>query len=281
MYDVAIIGAGVIGASIFRELTKYNLNVIVIEKENDVSMGTSKANSAIIHAGYDPKEGTLMAKYNVKGNEMFDELCKELHVPFKRNGSLVLAFNNDDLITINTLFKNGEKNGVKGLKILNKEETLKMEPNINSEVKGALFAPTGGIIGPFEYTIALMENAVQNGGEVILNSEVVSISKNKLFIIKTKDNKEYKSKYVINAAGVYADKIHNMICKERFKIKPRKGEYYVMDKDVGNFVKHTVFPCPSKLGKGILITPTVHGNLLIGPNAMIGARFFSATRIAA
>lgn len=267
MYDVAIIGAGVIGASIFRELTKYNLNVIVIEKENDVSMGTSKANSAIIHAGYDPKEGTLMAKYNVKGNEMFDELCKELHVPFKRNGSLVLAFNNDDLITINTLFKNGEKNGVKGLKILNKEETLKMEPNINSEVKGALFAPTGGIIGPFEYTIALMENAVQNGGEVILNSEVVSISKNKLFIIKTKDNKEYKSKYVINAAGVYADKIHNMICKERFKIKPRKGEYYVMDKDVGNFVKHTVFPCPSKLGKGILITPTVHGNLLIGPNA--------------
>ena len=232
MYDVAIIGAGVIGASIFRELTKYNLNVIVIEKENDVSMGTSKANSAIVHAGYDPKEGTLMAKYNVKGNKMFDKICKELHVPFKRNGSLVLAFNNDDLITINTLFKNGEKNGVKGLKILNKEETLKMEPNINSEVKGALFAPTGGV-----------------------------------FIIKTKDNKEYKSKYVINAAGVYADKIHNMICKEKFKIKPRKGEYYVMDKDVGNFVNHTVFPCPSKLGKGILITPTVHGNLLIGPNA--------------
>ena len=142
-----------------------------------------------------------------------------------------------------------------------------MEPNINSEVKGALFAPTGGIIGPFEYTIALMENAVQNGGEVILNSEVVSITKNGVFIIKTKDNKEYKSKYVINAAGVYADKIHNMICKEKFKIKPRKGEYYVMDKDVGNFVNHTVFPCPSKLGKGILITPTVHGNLLIGPNA--------------
>ena len=267
MYDVAIIGAGVIGASIFRELTKYNLNVIVIEKENDVSMGTSKANSAIVHAGYDPKEGTLMAKYNVKGNKMFDKICKELHVPFKRNGSLVLAFNNDDLITINTLFKNGEKNGVKGLKILNKEETLKMEPNINSEVKGALFAPTGGIIGPFEYTIALMENAVQNGGEVILNSEVVSITKNGVFIIKTKDNKEYKSKYFINAAGVYADKIHNMICKEKFKIKPRKGEYYVMDKDVGNFVNHTVFPCPSKLGKGILITPTVHGNLLIGPNA--------------
>ena len=268
MYDVAIIGAGVIGASIFRELTKYNLNVIVIEKENDVSMGTSKANSAIVHAGYDPKEGTLMAKYNVKGNKMFDKICKELHVPFKRNGSLVLAFNNDDLITINTLFKNGEKNGVKGLKILNKEETLKMEPNINSEVKGALFAPTGGIIGPFEYTIALMENAVQNGGEVILNSEVVSITKNGVFIIKTKDNKEYKSKYVINAAGVYADKIHNMICKEKFKIKPRKGEYYVMDKSEGALVEHTIFQCPSKLGKGILVTPTVHGNLLVGPNAV-------------
>lgn len=269
MYDVAIIGAGVIGASIFRELTKYNLNVVVIEKENDVSMGTSKANSAIIHAGYDPNEGTLMAKYNVKGNEMFDKLCKELQVPFRRNGSLVLAFNNEDLITINKLLKNGEKNGVKGLKILNKEEVMKMEPNINnSEIKGALFAPTGGIIGPFEYTLALMENAVQNDGEVILKSEVVSITKNKVFSIKIKDNKEIKSKYVINAAGVYADEIHNMICKESFKINPRKGEYYVMDKAIGSFVNHTVFPCPSKLGKGILITPTVHGNLLIGPNAI-------------
>lgn len=267
MYDVVIIGAGVIGASIFRELTKFNLKVAIIEKENDVSMGTSKANSAIIHAGYDPKQGTLMAKYNVRGNEIFEELCSELSVPFKRNGSLVLAFNDDDIKVINDLFTNGINNGVKNLRVLNKEEVLKLEPNLSKEVTGALYAPTGGIVGPFEYTIALIENGVQNGGKVILESEVVSIDKENEFTIKTKNNKEIKSKYIINAAGVYADKIHNMICKESFKITPRKGEYFVMDKSQGNLVSHTIFPCPSKLGKGILVTPTVHGNLLVGPNA--------------
>lgn len=267
MYDVVIIGAGVIGASILRELTKYNLKVAVIEKENDVSMGTTKANSAIIHAGYDPKIGSLMAKYNVKGNEMFEKICKDLSVPFKRNGSLVVAFNNNDMIVINDLFKNGNNNGVKGLKILTKEEVLDLEPNLSKDIVGALYAPTGGIVGPFEYTIALLENAIENGGEIILESEVVSIDKNEIFIIRTKNGREIKSKYVINSAGVYADKIHNMVCKESFKIAPRKGEYYVMDKSEGNTVKHTIFQCPSKLGKGILVTPTVHGNLLIGPNA--------------
>ncbi|MEN8076208.1 NAD(P)/FAD-dependent oxidoreductase [Clostridioides difficile] len=267
MYDVVIIGAGVIGASILRELTKYNLKVAVIEKENDVSMGTTKANSAIIHAGYDPKIGSLMAKYNVKGNEMFEKICKDLSVPFKRNGSLVVAFNNNDMIVINDLFKNGNNNGVKGLKILTKEEVLDLEPNLSKDIVGALYAPTGGIVGPFEYTIALLENAIENGGEIILESEVVSIDKNEIFIIRTKNGREIKSKYVINSAGVYADKIHNMVCKESFKIVPRKGEYYVMDKSEGNTVKHTIFQCPSKLGKGILVTPTVHGNLLIGPNA--------------
>lgn len=267
MYDVVIIGAGVIGASILRELTKYNLKVAVIEKENDVSMGTTKANSAIIHAGYDPKIGSLMAKYNVKGNEMFEKICKDLSVPFKRNGSLVVAFNNNDMIVINDLFKNGNNNGVKGLKILTKEEVLDLEPNLSKDIVGALYAPTGGIVGPFEYTIALLENAIENGGEIILESEVVSIDKNEIFIIRTKNGREIKSKYVINSAGVYADKIHNMVCKESFKIASRKGEYYVMDKSEGNTVKHTIFQCPSKLGKGILVTPTVHGNLLIGPNA--------------
>ena len=169
MYDVAIIGAGVIGASVFRELSKYNIKTILIEKENDVSMGTSKANSAIVHAGYDPKIGTLMAKYNVKGNEMFEDLCKELSVPFKRNGSLVLAFNDEDLETINNLYINGNKIGVKGLKVLSKEEVLEIEPNLSHDIKGALIAPTGGIVGPFEYTIALVENGIQNGGEITLD----------------------------------------------------------------------------------------------------------------
>lgn len=269
MYDVLIIGAGVIGASIFRELTKYNLKVAVVEKENDVAMGTTKANSAIIHAGYDPKCGTLMAKYNVRGNDMFEKICSELSVPFKRIGSLVLAFNNEDLKVIKDLLINGNNNGVKGLEILNKEEVLSLEPNISKEVIGALYAPTAGIIGPFEYTIALMENGYKNGGDIILESEVVSIDKlEEIFIIKIKDGKEIKAKYIINAAGIYADKIHNMICKEKFKIIPRKGEYYVMDKSQGNIVNHTIFPCPSKVGKGILVTPTVHGNILVGPNAV-------------
>lgn len=267
MYDVVIIGAGVIGASIFRELEKYNLKVAVIEKENDVSMGTTKANSAIIHAGYDPKAGSLMAKYNVKGNEMFEGLCNELSVPFKRNGSLVIAFNDNDMGIVNDLFINGEKNGVRGLKVLTREEVLDLEPNLSKDIKGALYAPSGGIVGPFEYTIALIENAIENGGEIILDSEVVAIEKNKIFNITTKNNNQIKAKYIINAAGVYADKIHNMICSESFKIIPRKGEYYVMDKNQGSIVNHTIFPCPSKLSKGILVTPTVHGNLLIGPNA--------------
>ena len=270
MFDVAIIGAGVIGASIFRELSKYNLKTVLIEKENDVSMGTTKANSAIVHAGYDPKIGTLMAKYNVRGNEMFEDLCKELSVPFKRNGSLVIGFNEEDLKTINELYENGNKIGVKGLKVLSKEEVLEKEPNISEDVVGALFAPTGGIVGPFEYTIALVENGINNGGELMLDTEVAGIKKDNNFVIETIDGKKIEARYVINAAGIYADKIHNMICKESFKITPRKGEYYVMDKKQGNLVSHTVFPCPSKLGKGILVTPTVHGNLLVGPNAIDG-----------
>ena len=267
MYDAAIIGAGVIGISIFRELTKYNLKVVVLEKENDVSMGSSKANSAIVHAGYDPKEGTLMAKYNVLGNEMFEDICRELSVPFKRNGSLILAFDEEDLNTINTLYENGTKIGVKNLKILNKDEVLEMEPNLSEDIKGALHAPTGGIVGPFEYTIALAENGVFNGGEIKLKKEVVSIEKNHVFRIETADGDVIEAKFVINAAGLYADKIHNLICTESFKISPRSGEYFVMDKNQGKVVNHTIFQCPSEFGKGVLVTPTVHGNLLIGPDA--------------
>ncbi len=267
MYDVAIIGSGVIGNSIFRELTKYNLKVVVLEKEKDVSMGTSKANSAIVHAGYDPKEGTLMAKYNVAGNEMFEDLCKELSVPFKRNGSLIIAFNDEDMKTVQALYENGTKIGVKDLQILSKEQVLEKEPNLNQEIFGALYAPTGGIVGPFEYTIALAENAVANGGEIKLEKEVVAIEKNDTFKITTKDGEIIESKFVINAAGLYADKIHNLVCKESFKIVPRSGEYFVMDKTQGNVVSHTIFQCPSKLGKGVLVTPTVHGNLLVGLDA--------------
>lgn len=267
MYDVVIIGAGVIGTSIFRELTKYNVKVAMIEKENDVSMGTSKANSAIIHAGYDPKAGTLMAKLNVKGNEMFGDICDELDVPFKRNGSLVLAFDDEELESVKKLYENGNKIGVKGLRILNKEEVKEKEENVSDNVLGALYAPTGGIVGVMEYTIALAENGVLNGGKIFLNSEVVKIEKNDTFKITTSQNEVIQGKYIVNAAGIYADAIHNLICKESFKIIPRRGEYFVMDKSQGKLFSHTIFQCPSTLGKGILVTPTVHGNLIVGPNA--------------
>ena len=269
MYDVLIIGAGVIGGSIFRELTKYNLKVSVLEKENDVSMGTTKANSAIIHAGFDPDPESVVAKYNVRGNEMYEGICKELDVPFKRNGALVVAFAEENMATLETLYKKGVKMGVKGLRLLNKEETLKKEPNLNDTVVGALYAPTSGIVCPFQYTIALFENAVSNGGELYLESEVVSIEKNDgIFFVKTKDGKEFKARYVVNAAGVYADEVHNMIAKEKFSIRPRTGEYIVFDKSQGRLFNSTIFPCPSKMGKGILVSPTVHGNLFIGPNAV-------------
>lgn len=267
MYDVVIIGAGVIGTSIFRELTKYKVKVAIVEKENDVSMGTTKANSAIIHAGYDPKEGTLMAKLNVKGSEMFEDLCKELDVPFKRNGSLVLAFNEEDLETVKKLYENGNKIGVRGLKILSKEEVLEKEPNVSDKVLGALYAPTGGIVGPMEYTIALAENGVKNGGEIFLNSEVTKIEKDENFKITTSSNKVIETRFIVNAAGVYADKVHNLICPESYKITPRRGQYFVMDKSQGNLFNSTIFQCPSTLGKGILVTPTVHGNLILGPDA--------------
>lgn len=267
MYDVLIIGAGVIGASIFRELTKYNVKVLMIDKENDVSMGTTKANSAIIHAGYDPKEGTLMSRLNVKGNEMIEEICKDLDVPFKRNGSLVLAFSEEEMKSIKDLYKNGSNLGVKDLKIINKKEVLEKEPNVSEQVLGALYAPTGGIIGPFDYTIALAENGVENGGVIKLKSEVVKIEKEDNFIVIMSNGEKIESKYIVNAAGVYGDKVHNLICEESFNIEPRRGQYFVMDKSQGKLFKHTLFQAPSKVGKGILVTPTVHGNLLVGPNA--------------
>lgn len=267
MYDVVIIGAGIIGASIFRELTKYDLSVLTVEKENDVCMGSSKANSAIVHAGYDPKPNTLMAKYNVEGNKMFDKLCSDLSVPFKRNGSLIVAFSDEELESLNKLYKRGIENKVEGLKILDKQETLNLEPNLKDDVKGALLAPTGGIVGVYELTIASVENALCNGGELKLNSKVINIEKNKNFEITLESGEIIETKFVINAAGVYADDIHNMISEETFSIVPRKGQYYVLDKSQGELFKRTIFQCPTKLGKGILVTPTVHGNLLVGPDA--------------
>lgn len=269
MYDVAIIGAGIIGTSIARELAKYDIKTILIDKENDVSNGTTKANSAIVHAGYDANPGSNKAKFNVLGNKMYEELCKELDVPFKKIGSLVLAFDNEDIDTLKELKLKGQTNGVEGLELLTKEEVLNLEPNINKNIKGALYAKSAGIVGPFELSIALAENAVDNGVELILNSEVTDIKlvdhNYKIYI--NHGEREIESKIVINCSGVYADIISSMICNTDFKITPRRGQYFVLDKSAGEIVNSVIFQCPNRLGKGVLVTPTVHGNLLVGPDA--------------
>ncbi len=269
MYDVIIVGAGVSGCAIARWLSRYDTKVCVLEKCEDVCEGTSKANSAIVHAGFDADEGSLMAKLNVEGNEMMEQLSKDLDIPFKRNGSMVVCVHKDELDGLKVLYERGVKNGVKGLKILTREEALEMEPNLSDNVEGALYAPTGGIVCPFELTIAMAENAYVNGVEFRFNTKVEDIKKKEdgLWHIRT-NNGEYVSKYVVNAAGVYADVLHNMVSADKMHIIERRGDYCLLDKQVGGYVSHTIFPQPTKYGKGVLVTPTVHGNLLVGPTAI-------------
>lgn len=268
MYDIVVIGCGVVGASVCYELSKYDLNVLVLEKEIDVADGTTKANSGILHSGYDPKPKTLMAKLNVLGSKLIKEAVKKLDIQYRECGSLVIAFNENDEKMLEELLDNGIKNGVKNLKIIDANEVFKLEPNINKTVTKALYSKGAGVIDPFELCIALSQVAISNGVKIKLNSEVVKISKeDDIFTIKTKNNDTYKSKYIINAAGLNSDKVHNMVCKKEFEIKPSKGEYFLLDKGQKNLVNHVIFQCPSKLGKGVLIAPTAHGNIIIGPNA--------------
>jgi len=267
MYDVAIIGAGVIGSFIARELSKYKLNIAIVEKDNEVSNGTTKANSAIVHGGYDAKPGTKMAKFNASGNPMFDKVCKELDVPFKRIGSLVLAFNDEEMEALKELYNRGIENQIPNVEIIDKDKILKMEPNINNDVIGALYSPTAGIVGVYELAIALTENAMDNGAKLFLNNEVKDIKKiDEGYKILT-NNLEMQSKYIINCAGVYADKINNMVAKESFKITPKRGQYYILDKSASNITNHVIFQAPNKFGKGVLIAPTVHGNIIVGPDS--------------
>ena len=267
MYDVIIIGAGIIGCSTAYYLSQYDLKVAVLEACNDVSMGTTRANSAIIHAGYDPEPGTLMAKHNVKGAIMVRELCRRLDVPYKQCGALVVGFDDRDMETIQTLYERGIANGVEFLKILNREQTHDLEPQLSADVKGALLAPTSAIVAPWELALALMEVAVENGVELKLNNSVEAISQNnEVFTVKTSKG-EYQGKYVINAAGICSDTVHEMIGQKEFTITKTKGEYYLLDKSEASRTAHTIFQCPSKVGKGVLVSPTVHGNLIVGPNA--------------
>ena len=267
MYDVAVIGAGVIGCAIARELSKYKVNACVIEREEDVCCGTSKANSAIIHAGFDAVPGTLKARLNVAGNAMMDDLARDLDFPFTRNGSLVVCTKDQNPDGLKTLLKRGQTNSVPGLRILDGAEAKKMEPNLSDDVIAALYAPTGGIVCPFHFTIALAENAFTNGVSFFLNHNVTSITaKNGCYEITT-DKQTIQSKAIVNAAGVYADVISAMASRDSIHITARKGEYCLLDKSAGTHVSHTIFQLPGKMGKGVLVTPTVHGNLLVGPTA--------------
>ncbi len=267
MYDVVIIGAGIVGAMTARELSKYNLKICVAEKENDVAMGATKANSAIVHAGFDAKPNTLKAKLNVKGSEMMEKTAHELGVSYENNGSLVVGFCDEDEETIKNLYEQGLKNGVKGIKIIGKDELLCLEPNISDTAVCALYAPSGAIVCPYELCIAAMGNAMDNGAELKLNFKVEKIeNKDGIFEIFS-DTKTIKTKYVINAAGAYSDFIANLVGDTSFKIHPRRGEYILLDKECGGIARHTIFQTPTKMGKGILITHTVDNNLLLGPTA--------------
>jgi glycerol-3-phosphate dehydrogenase len=268
MHDVLIIGAGITGVSIARELSRYDLKVCVLEKEIDIAMGTTKANSAIVHAGFDAKPGTLKAKLNALGNSMFDQLSKDLDFHYRQNGSLVLCFDENDLDHLNQLLQQGEQNGVQGLMILDKAALLEMEPNLSDGAVAALYAPTGGIVCPYEMAFGMAENAYSNGVEFYFENKVLDIKKsNAGFTIKTNKG-TYESKLVINAAGVHSDEMNNLVSDSKLSIIPRRGEYCVFDKEVGSYVDKTIFQLPTKLGKGVLVTPTVDGNLLVGPNAV-------------
>ena len=268
MYDVVIIGAGVSGSACARELSRYNLSICVVEKEEDVCCGTSKANSAIVHSGIDCKPGTLMAEMNVRGNELMEPLSKELDFEFRRNGSLIVCFSEEDRPKLEALYEQGIANKIPDIRILDAHEVHEMEPNLSEEVVAAIYCPTGGIVCPFGLNIALAENAATNGVEFRFNTEVTDICrKDDGYQLST--NRGYiLTRCVVNAAGVYADVFHNMVSSKKIHITPRRGEYCLLDKEAGTHVSHTIFQLPSKMGKGVLVTPTVHGNLLVGPTAV-------------
>ena len=267
MKDVVIIGAGVIGGAIARELSRYELDVCIVERCSDVAMGATRANSAIVHAGFDAKEGTLKAKMNVRGSKMMEAYAKELGVKYKRCGSLVVGFSDEDRETLSELLERGKKNGVEGLELLDREAVLALEPSIGEGVTVALHAPTGAIICPYELCMAAVGNAMDNGAELKLDFEVKSIKRIPGGFEVSSGSESVFAKYVINCAGVYSDEIAKMVGDDSFTVYPRRGEYMLLDKECGNLVSRTIFRCPSKMGKGILVSPTVDGNLLLGPTA--------------
>lgn len=266
-YDVIIIGAGVIGSAIARELSKYKANILLLEKEADVSNGASKANSGIVHGGYDAKHGSMKGFFSRKGNRMFEQLDKELNFGYLECGSLVLGYSEEDLKVLEALLDNGVKNGVDDLVILKHDAILELEPHVNPKVQYALYCKSAGITSPYELTIALAENAIHNGVTLKLNNEVQAITKENEAFLVTTNEESYKASYIVNAAGLYSDIIAGMLGMKDFSIHPRKGEYILMNKNQGHLANGVIFQTPSEKGKGILVTRTYHGNLMLGPNA--------------
>lgn len=267
MYDVIIIGAGISGATIARELSKYKLKTIILEKEFDVATEATMANSAIVHSGHDPIPGTLKAKFNILGNRMYEKMSTELDIPFMKCGGMVLAVSKKETKHLNVLYNRGIKNGLlpSEIEILSREEILEIEPNISDHVLAGLHLPTTSVTFPWEAAIANIENAMDNGVELALETKVISIDKIDHFIVKT-DKKTYESKIVINATGIFGSEVSDLVAKPTFETTARRGEYYVLDKDV-TVANRVLYPIPSEKGKGVIITPQYHGNTLLGPTS--------------
>ncbi len=270
MYDVIIIGGGVCGAAVAMHLSKYDIKCCLLEKDNDIAIGTTRANSGIVHAGYDPEPDTIMARLNVRGCELIEEIATKMNVPYRKTGSMVIAFDAKDEAHIRELYERGIANGVRGMELLDKQELLNREPNLSQDVTGALYAPSAAVVNPWRLCLAMAETAAKNGVEIFLDSEVTAIEKiNGAFAI-TAGGKIYDTKYIINAAGLYSDKIAELVSAKDFSISPSKGQYFLLDKTSDWLVNSVIFQCPTEKGKGVLVSPTAEGNIIIGPNAESG-----------
>ncbi len=283
VYDVAVIGAGVVGTGVARKLSAYNLSVILLEKESDVSFGVSKANSGIIHGGFHHSSHALKARLEVMGNIMFDRLQKELHFPFKRCGIVVAAFTYEEMNTVEHLYRQGVENQAIGLELCSRDRILALEPKLNSDVVGGLYAPSGGVIEPYRFVFSLLESAQKNGVRLQTNFEVVDAKKNngeasvtqnssgadrEVYTISSRDGKTITARYVVNAAGLFADEVSRIFKAEEFTITPRKGEEFLLDRNAAGFTGKVVFPVPSQVSKGMLVIPTVEGTCMVGPTAV-------------
>lgn len=267
-YDLIIIGGGISGCAVAWKLARYNLDILLVEKEADVAVGTTKANTAIIHAGYNADPEKLKGHLNVKGNQGIREAAEKLNIPYHEIGSLVVGLEDDNLNVIDELYEKGLKNNVPKMEIVGKEWLRKHEPNISPKAVKALWAPTAGVITPWEAALAMAQNAVTNGAEVKLETEVEDIITEAGQVVGVKTNQgNFAADYVVNAAGLYADEIAKMVGIEKINITPRKGEYYIYDHAKDFAVNHVVFPVPTKISKGIVVTPTVENNILIGPTS--------------